>query len=590
MADSSNAHKTKTPSGHRVRCIIIGAGVSGILMAYKLRTYLKDYVDFHIYEKSPDLGGTWFENRYPGCACDVSSHVYQFSFAPNPDWSQFFASSSEIQHYLKAVCRQFDLESYISYNSKVAEAQWQEDKGVWSVKVEGLDATEVHQSEILVNAGGILNNFKMPEIPGLSDFGGPIVHTAAWDDSVDLLGKRVAIIGAGASAVQLLPAIQPLCRSIDVYIRTPSWICPPVGLPPGSIENPSYTNAEKRRFREDAAYSLTMRKAMETEFNNMFAAFFKDSLEQNDMRAQYQHYMSSLIPDLGLRARLIPSFEAGCRRINPSAPYLAALQKSNVHPIFDRISRIRKDGIVLASSERHQEEGDTHTADVLISATGFDTSFRPRFPIIGRGGVDLRDLWKTEPASYMGIGVAGFPNYMTFLGPNTPISNGGLMGVLEATSDYFVRLLAEFCRKDVKSFDVTQTAQNDFSQHTSEYMKDMVWSGSCRSWFKSETTGRVSALWPGSSLQYIQVLAEDRFHDYAWSFKGNRFAHWNKGFSWIERPDLDPLGVAMAEARRSMNTLPYAGADLSFYLTEAKPLPVDTDVDDEKPAVTTFWG
>ncbi|GKT95034.1 hypothetical protein Ct61P_12884 [Colletotrichum tofieldiae] len=296
-----------------------------------------------------------------------------------------FASSSEIQCYLKTVCRQFDLEKNISYNSKVVEARWQEEKGTWSVKVEGLDAMGEYESDILVNAGGILNNFQMPDIPGLSEFAGPVIHTAAWDDKIDLVGKRVAIIGAGASAVQLLPAIQPLCSSVDIYIRTPSWICPPVGLPPGSVDNPSYTPAERHRFRKDAEYSLRMRKDMETEFNNMFAAFFKDSQEQNDMREEYRRYMTSLISDPDLQVQLIPSFEAGCRRINPSAPYLVALQKSNVHPVFDPITRIDENGVVLTSSEK-QQEGERRPVDILISATGFDTSFRPRFPIIGRAG------------------------------------------------------------------------------------------------------------------------------------------------------------------------------------------------------------
>ncbi|ETS85617.1 hypothetical protein PFICI_03642 [Pestalotiopsis fici W106-1] len=566
----------KNPDARRsrqTRCVIIGAGVSGILMAYKLKTYLQDNVEFCILEKNSDLGGTWFENRYPGCACDVPSHVYQYSFAPNSQWSKFYADSPEIQQYLKDVCHHYGLARYITYNSEVTDARWNEEDGTWSVKV-GRVSTRVFYCEILVNAGGILNNYKMPAVPGLSDFDGPILHTANWDDSVDLRDKRVAIIGAGASAVQVLPAIQPTCQSVDIYIRTPSWICPPVGLPPGTLDNPVYTKDEMRRLREDSSHSLSMRKDMEDGFNSMFSAFRKGTPEQENMRQTYDAYMRELIKSPDLQAQLIPSFEVGCRRINPSAPYLVALQRPNVHPRFGNIVKIQREGIVAAGADRVEGKEELRAVDIIIAATGFDTSFRPRFPIIGRKGTNLQSLWESRPVSYMGTGVAGFPNYLTFLGPNTPISNGGLMGVLEATSDYFIRLISKFCREDVKAFDVTQEAQNDFSIHTQNYMKEMVWSGACRSWFKSEVDGHITALWPGSSLHYIQTLAEDRFSDYSWTYRRNRFDYWQNGFSWIEQPESDPLGLAIVKARCEMATLPREGADWSFWLTEAEALPM----------------
>ncbi|KAI1874170.1 uncharacterized protein JN550_002749 [Neoarthrinium moseri] len=574
MTVESTGNEPNARASRRIRCIIIGAGVSGILMAYKLKMYLKNNVDFRILEKNSDLGGTWFENRYPGkprlsrigifvierlislgCACDVPSHVYQYSFAPNSEWSRFYANSLEIQQYLKDVCRHHDLTKYITYNAEVTDARWSEEDGIWAVKV-GRDALGVFQCEILVNAGGILNNYKMPSIP------------------VDLRDKRVAIIGAGASAVQVLPAIQSICKSVDVYIRTPSWICPPIGLPPGTLDNPSYTEDDMRRFREDPAHSLFVRKGMEAGFNSMFSAFRKGTPEQENMRQKYDAYMRELIKSTDLQAQLIPSFEVGCRRINPSAPYLVALQKPNVNPRFGNIVQIQREGIVTAGSNDAEGKAELYPVDVIIAATGFDTSFRPRFPIVGRNGTNLQSLWESRPVSYMGTGVAGFPNYLTFLGPNTPISNGGLMGVLEATSDYFIRLITKFCRENVKAFDVTQEAQGDFSMHTQNYMKDMVWSGACRSWFKSEVDGHITALWPGSALHYIQTLAEDRFCDYSWTYRRNRFAYWQDGFSWIEQPDADALGLAFAEARREMPTLPRQGADWSFWLTEAQALPM----------------
>ncbi|KAG8156602.1 hypothetical protein KVR01_013553 [Diaporthe batatas] len=421
-----------------------------LVQAYKLREHFNGSIAFSIYEKSPDLGGTWFENKYPGsfctceytsneashdvtksstdqgfnltpgCACDVPSHIYQYPFALNPSWSQFYASSDEIQAYLKRFAGVHGLEQFIHFNSKVIEARWSENLAKWNVTIDGM--ADVIQSEILVNAGGILNNPKLPSIPGFSSFAGQHLHTASWDSSVKLDGKRVAVIGAGASAVQLLPQIQPLCSQVDVYIRTPSWITAPAGITLADAENmnPVYSIKDMERFASDEDAYLETRKELENYFNGNFLAYFKKTPEQKDLKAQFESRMRELIIDKTLQEKLIPSFEAGCRRINPGEQYLVALQEPNVHANFDPIEKITATGVVVSG-------GVEHAADVLIAATGFDTTFRPRFPIIGRDGLNLQDVWRSDPASYMGIGVAGFPNYLTFLGPNTPISNGSLM-------------------------------------------------------------------------------------------------------------------------------------------------------------------
>ncbi|KAF4835658.1 FAD-binding monooxygenase moxY [Colletotrichum tropicale] len=546
----------------RIRAVIIGAGVSGILMAYKLRKYLGEYVDFHILEKSPELGGTWFENRYPGCACDVPSHCYQYSFAPNPDWSKFYASSQEIKAYLDGVAKHFDLKRFIKFNTKVTNAQWSEVSSTWTVKVEN---GSTYEAEVLFNAGGILNNLQMPNITGINTFAGPILHTADWDSSVDLKGKRIGVIGAGASAVQLLPQIQPTATKVTAFIRTPSWISPPVALPEADRPSYSYDDEEKTRFRENDAEYLEDRKRLEAQFNGMFDAFFKASPQQRDLRERFECRMRSLIRDVALQERLIPRFEAGCRRINPGEQYLLTLQEPNVEPVFEGIEKITPTGIVAGGIE--------YPVDVLIAATGFNTTFRPRFPIIGREGNNLQDIWAENPTSYCGTGVSAFPNYMIFLGPNTPISNGSLMGPIEATGDYFVRILTKMIRQRIKSFDVRIEAQTDFDNHTREFMRQAVWTGTCRSWFKKDVNGKVSALWCGSSLHYMQSLAEDRWEDYEWRYNGNRYAYWGNGFSWIEKPELDPLGIGEREYSKTMTTIAERSSDLSFYLGKADPLP-----------------
>lgn len=318
---------------------------------------------------------------------------------------------------MKGVTNYFDLEKYITYNSQVTHAEWSEERSTWTIRFENSPSVE---SDILMNASGILNNPQMPNLEGLSSFEGPLLHTAAWDDSVDLTGKRVVMIGAGASGIQVLPQIQPIAQKVNVFIRTPSWIFPPVGLPEGMSAEHVYNQEEKDVFRWDEETYLRIRKASENEFNNMYRAFLKTSQEQKDVRARIETRMRSIIKDPALQEKLIPKFEVGCRRVNPGEPFLHSLQKPNVEPVFAEIDMVTRDGVIAGNN--------FYPAGVLIAATGFDTSFTPRFPILGAGGVNLQDVWADEATAYMGVGVSGFPNYLIFLGPNTPISNGSLMG------------------------------------------------------------------------------------------------------------------------------------------------------------------
>ncbi|KAK4937228.1 hypothetical protein LTR10_022060 [Elasticomyces elasticus] len=441
-----------------------------------------------------------------------------------------YASSLEIQSYLKAVTLHYRLERFMKFNSKVEEAVWNNDCSRWSVKIEG---GQRHESEILVNACGILNNPNWPELRGLDAFKGVVAHTAAWDSRIDVTGKRVAIVGAGASAIQVLPALQKQASHIDMYIRTPSWITPPAGGQFINDHNHTYSGEEIERFTQDPEYSLQVRKEMEASFNGMYKAFLKGSLQQHELRTKLEDRMRQLILSEDLQKRLIPHFEAGCRRLNPGERYLEALQQDNVEPIFESVGEVTPDGI-------QDNSGTSRPVDVVIFATGFDTSFRPRFPIVGTNGVDLRELWKDEPSSYCGLAVSGFPNHLIFLGPNTPISNGSLMGTLEGTADYFVRLIRKWSTQQALSFDVKQRVQEDFNTHTQTVMQKLVWTGSCRSWFKN-SRGRITGVWPGSGLHYREFLQSDRWEDFEWRYEGNNFDYWGLGFSQIEReenPDL----------------------------------------------------
>jgi cation diffusion facilitator CzcD-associated flavoprotein CzcO len=460
-----------------------------------------------------------------------------------------YASSSEIQSYLKAVVLHYQLDKFITFNSKIERATWNAQTSRWTIKVEGDGAGE-YESEILINAGGILNHPAFPNLKGLESFKGQLAHTAAWDPAIGVSGKRVAVVGAGASAIQVLPALQSKASHIDIYIRTPSWITPPAGANFSDEFNHTFTAAEIERFAQDDQYSLATRKDMEASFNAMYRAFRKDSEQQREMRSRIETRMRQLIHDKDLQNKLIPSFEAGCRRLNPGERYLEALQRSNVEPVFDPIESVTSDGI-------RDGNGTLRPVDVIVAATGFDTSFRPRFPIVGLDGRDLREVWKDDPASYCGLAVSGFPNYLIFLGPNTPISNGSLIGALEATGDYFVRLIRKTVMQRATSFDVRSSVQADFNDHAQEFMQDMVWTGSCRSWFKN-SRGKVTAVWPGSGLHYREVLQSDRWEDFRWKYDGNRFAYWDKGFSQLEK-----------------TTGSSPPADLSYYIRPHPNLPLE---------------
>ncbi|KAJ4344847.1 uncharacterized protein N0V89_012591 [Didymosphaeria variabile] len=454
-----------------------------------------------------------------------------------------YASSQEIKSYLSAVTFHYGIDKYISLRSQVTRAEWCELTSKWTVSVHGQGDFEC---EILVNACGILNNVQYPRIEGVDCFKGPLLHTAAWDENVDLGGKKVAIIGAGASAIQMLPVIAKVAGSCDVYIRTPSWIVPPAGGDKkGNFE---YTKEDKERFQNDSEFSLSSRRKMESEFNSMYPAFMKDGEAQRALRTSLEQSMKGLLRDPALHDKLIPKFEVGCRRINPGEPYLEILQERHVRPIFEPIDKITSDGVVSG--------GETRRADIIITATGFDTSFTPRFPIIGREGRDLRELWQTDPISYFGLAVAGFPNYFMFLGPNTPISNGSVMGTLEATSDYFVRLLGKLMREKASSVEVREEVQADFDAHTQDLMQDMVWTGPCRSWYKGDD-GKVRALWPGSSLHYREVLACNRWEDFKWKYRGNRFAYWGEGLSQVE------------------TSVDASDGDFAYYMEQYAPLPLE---------------
>ncbi|KAF9889894.1 hypothetical protein FE257_006766 [Aspergillus nanangensis] len=527
-----------------IRVIIIGAGASGLLMAYKLQRNFDD-VEFQLYEKNPDVGGTWYENRYPGCACDIPSHTYVWSFDPNPTWSSTYASSTEIFEYFKRFQTRFNLGEKTKVAHQVVGAKWDEQQGKWHVEVRDLvnDQTLNDTCDVLVNAGGVLNAWRWPAIPGLKEYRGKLVHSAAWDEGLDLTDKHVGLIGNGSSGIQILPAILPQVSKLTTFIREPTWVALS-GI--AGFQPRKFDFEERERFENDPKALQAFRHWLEHNVNSMYPLFFGGSETQKQVHEQFIQAMKDAIGNPTLEKKIIPEWDVGCRRsgnhrpkllaLTPGVGYLEALGHEKTTVVYGEISEITEQGCRM-------EDGQEHSVDVLVCATGFDTTFKPRFPLVGSHGRTLAEDWKDEPRSYLGVAAPGYPNYYMFLGPNSPIGNGPVLIGIEAQADYICRHITRIQQQGIKSMEVTEEAVDDFIAFKDQYMKDMVWNQDCRSWYKGNTAdGKIIALWPGSTLHYIDTLEQVRYEDFKVGYFGNRFGYLGNGMTKLESAGDADLG------------------------------------------------
>ncbi|CAK7236354.1 hypothetical protein SBRCBS47491_009609 [Sporothrix bragantina] len=512
-----------------VRAIFIGAGLSGVAFAYKAR--LVEKLSYTIYEKNEDVGGVWYEHTYPGISCDVPAHGYSYTFRPNPDWSRFYAEGDEIKRWLQTQARDYQLYENAKFRHAVQKAVWDEVRGVWAVTVKNLATGEefVDEAEVFVNGSGSLNNWKWPDIPGLHDFtAGPLVHTAHWDPTVELEGKRVAVIGSGATGIQLVAKIHPQVASLVSFNRSPTWIAPDFAWQLATEGRETLYSAEQRKeWRERPEVLRQYRRDIEHAMNSRFPSFYRSSEAQRQGQAFVGDAMRKKLagrPDL--IEKLIPKFELGCRRVTPGKGYLEALSQPNSTVVTAGIRQVVANGII-------DNEGTLHEVDVVICATGYDTTFVPRIPIIGRDGVNLQNKWRTEgAAAYLSVAVPGFPNYFVVLGPNSPISNGSLVGAMECQLDYILQFVSKKLQQQrVASFVVTEQAAAEFERWKNDLMKGLSFSGHCTSWYKSGTLdGPVIGPWPGSVNHFMEIIKEPRFEDYTFTYAGpNRFTYFGDG-------------------------------------------------------------
>uniref|UniRef100_A0A8H7K2J8 FAD/NAD(P)-binding domain-containing protein n=1 Tax=Bionectria ochroleuca TaxID=29856 RepID=A0A8H7K2J8_BIOOC len=534
-----------------VRLVCIGAGASGISLIHTLKVHLTNY-EITVYEKNPQVGGTWFENRYPGCKCDIPSHNYQFSFNRNPQWSSFFSPAPEIQEYLCRVCDDENMREVIKCGHKVVGARWEEEAGLWRIKVlddqtgESLD----DWCHFLLDASGILNNWKWPDIPGIQSFAGDLVHSANWPEYFDWAGKKVAQIGNGSSGVQILPHLQKgkCAAQVVHFIQEPTWIVPPrvASLAQGRAadtmsqielnEREQFTPSQIEKFKADPEFYWKFIKAIEVEVNGNFPIVLKDTDYAAAVTQGVANYMSALLgDDKRLCDALIPKFELGCRRLTPAVGYLECLRAPNVTVVTDRIVEIVPKGLRTLS-------GELIEVDAIVCATGFNVSFCPRFPLMGRNG-NLQDTWtRALPKAYMSCAIPDMPNYFIFLGPNAPIGHGSVLTISEHIAKYIVRIIRKCQTEGIKALAPTHSAVDELAEHIDKFMPRTAWAGKCISWFKNgKVDGPVTALHPGNRIHFFHMLEQFRGEDWEYTYTQgrNRFRYLGNGFSTKELGDSD---------------------------------------------------
>ncbi len=474
---------------------IIGTGFAGLGMAIRLKE--AGYDDFIIFEKASDVGGCWRDNTYPGAACDVPSHLYSFSFEPNTEWSRRYATQPEIFAYLRATADKYGLRPHIRFNTEVVSASFDEVLATWHIELS--DGT-THDAAVFVSATGQLNRPAYPRLPGMESFKGEMFHSARWNHEYDLTGKRVAVIGTGASAIQFVPQIAPKVAELKLFQRNAAHVIPK----PDYAYAPWAQRAFKwipglQRLSRWATYWMTEPRALAfTKYPQLMAPF----------EARFRRNLRRNVGDVALREKLTPEDPIGCKRILISNDFYGALVRPNVEVNSTGINEIREAGIVTA-------DGQLHEVDAIIFGTGFQaTQMLAPMRITGRHGVELRDAWREGAEAYLGISVTNFPNLFMLYGPNTNLGHTSLVVMLEAQIQYITQAVSRLAQGDVAWLDVRAEIQDTFNAALQDRIQNSVWSQGCTSWYKTDS-GKNTANWPGSTITYkrrTRRLIEAHYH------------------------------------------------------------------------------
>ena len=473
---------------------IIGAGFAGIGAAIQLINAGID--SFTIFERADEIGGTWRDNTYPGCACDVPSHVYSLSFEQNPNWSRRYAPSQEIQEYLLSVVDKWKLREHMRLNTEIVEARFDEEFGTWTLTTDGGDTFTARM--VISGVGGLVDP-SYPDIEGMGDFEGDVMHTARWNHEVDLGGKRVAVIGTGASAVQVVPTVASMVAMLSVFQRTPAWVVPKLDrLYPRWL----------RRFLGRFPFFLRASRLVKYWLSELRGPIvFLDSKILANIGTRVSMWnLRQQVRDPELQKKLTPDFQFGCKRVLVSDDYWAAFERENVDLVTDPIKGIERTGI-------RTWDGALHEADVIVLATGFKLGLATApFPVIGLGGRTLDDAWEHGAVAYKGMTVAGFPNWFIMMGPNTGPGHTSVLVYTEAQISHALQAIKKILAEKLKYIDVRQEVQDRYNDGIQKRMKRMVWSG-CKSWYLAED-GTNHSLYPGFAAEYVLRSRTLRPRDY----------------------------------------------------------------------------
>lgn len=465
------------------RIVIIGAGFSGIGMAIQLeRAGFRDYT---IFERADEVGGTWRDNTYPGAACDVPSHLYSLSFEPNADWTRLFAGAHEIQAYLVGLVEKWKLRDRIRLGESIDEASFDAVRGEWTLVT---DSGESVRARVVISCCGGLVDPAFPKIEGLGDFAGPAFHTARWRHDVPLEGKRVAVIGTGASAVQVVPAVAESARHVRVFQRTPAWVLPRMDAPVAEKQRQRFSTSPWR------LWLRRMRVFWASELRGPLVWLDSKRLSA-PIEKLSRRFLRSQVSDPELRRKLTPDFQFGCKRILISDDYWASFERDNVALETEAIARITPRGVETA-------DGRTHEADVLVYATGFEVGFRsPPFEVRGLGGRRLADVWAEGATAYKGVAISGFPNWFVLMGPNTGPGHTSVLVYTEAQMAHVLGALRRLRDEGLRYLDVRRSVQERYNAGLQKRMSRMVWK-TCESWYVGPD-GSNHSLYPGPASEYV---------------------------------------------------------------------------------------
>jgi cation diffusion facilitator CzcD-associated flavoprotein CzcO len=468
-----------------LRVVVIGAGMAGVLSAIKLRE--AGYDDVTVYEKGESVGGTWRENTYPGLSCDVPSHLYSYSFEPNPEWTQRFSPGPEIRRYFEDVARKHGVLDRIRFREEVARCEFSDGRWQLATKSGRRDVADV-----LIGATGVLHHPRHPDIPGVDTFAGACFHSARWDHSVPLDGRRVGVIGTGSTAVQITGALVPRVAKFTLFQRTAQWVAPQ--------DNPAYTDAERAAFRADPSILA----AAHAEIGRLFHAFASGIVDaaSPQMKALEEICRKTLeesVTDPVLRERLRPTYRPACKRLVISGAFYPAIQQPNAELVTEGIEGIEPGGVRTA-------DGRLHELDVLVLATGFrvDRFLRP-IEVVGRDGTKLDEVWAERPNAYLSISIPRFPNLFLLNGPNGPVGNFSLITIAEQQLHYVLQLVALLRDRRAAEVSASEEAMARFGAEFDEAAKHTIWATGCRSWYL-DSRG-IPAVWPFAYERFTEEMA-----------------------------------------------------------------------------------